>query len=179
MTLYEAAKSVGMPDATPGDVRTSEGKSQFTNEVISRSMSDTEADAMIAARSAERGDHGRHKLSMGKRVAIGLAATGALLTPQVNEAVNKVQDTVVDVAKDFNANLDNDRLFNPQQGNPSNAAEIVQSWDQDPTKTAVTIEAPAEGGPEPGSAEAGQDMSEAGLPQVTPEASTFEREAGS
>ena len=179
MTLYEAAKSVGMPDAIPGDVRTSEGKSQFTNEVINRSMSDTEADAMIAARSAERGDHGRHKLSMGKRVAIGLAATGALLTPQVNEAVHTVQDAVVDAAKDFNSNLDNDRLFNPQQGNPTNATEIVSSWDQDPTKTVVTIETPTKGGPELGSAEAGQDTPEAGLPQITPEASTFEREPGS
>lgn len=179
MTLYEAAKSIGMPDATPGDVRTAEGKEQFTNEIVSSALSDTQVDGMIAARSAERGDHGRHKLSMGKRVAIGLAATGALLTPQVNEAVHTVQDAVVDAAKDFNSNLDNDRLFNPQQGNPANAAEIVSSWDQDPTKTVVTIEAPAKGGPEPGNAEAGQDTPEAGLPQVTPEASTFEREPGS
>lgn len=179
MTLYEAAKSVGMPDTTPGDVRTAEGRAQFTNEIVNSALSDTQVDGMIAARSAERGDHGRHKLSMGRRVAIGLAATGALLTPQVNEAVNTVQDAVVDVAKDFNSNLDNDRLFNPQQGNPANAAEIVQSWEQDPAKTVVTIDAPAKGGPEPGSAEAGQDTPETGLPQLTPDASVIEREPGS
>lgn len=155
MSLNEAAKSVGMPEATPDDVRTPEGRAKFEqslNPVSER-----------AAEASQRAT-GRRPMSLGKRAMIGVAGTVALLSPQGQEAVDTVQDKVVEAAKSFNDNLDNDRLFNPDAGNPENTEEIVESWNQNPSQTVVTVETPA------------AEATQTGPSEISPEAVIVERE---
>lgn len=155
MSLNEAAKSVGMPEATPNDVRTPEGRAKFEQGLDPVSER--------AAESSQRAT-GRRPMSLGKRAMLGVAGTVALLSPQGQEAVDTVQDKVVEAAKSFNDNLDNDRMFNPDAGNPENAEEIVESWNQDPSQTVVTVETPA------------PEATQTGLPaEISPEGQVVER----
>lgn len=158
MSLYEAAKSVGMPEATPNDVRTPEGRAKFEQGLDPVSER--------AAESSQRAT-GRRPMSLGKRAMLGVAGTVALLSPQGQEVANTVQDKVVEAAQSFNDNLDKDRMFNPDAGNPENVEEIVESWNQDPSQSVVTVEAPA-----------APETSQTGMPaEISPEAVIVEREA--
>lgn len=140
MSLEQAAKSVGMPEANPNDVRTPEGRAAFEADLVASADSDLNS---ISDRAATHNQlaSGRRPLNMRARVAAGVALSAAtLVTPQGQELAKTVAEPVVEVAKSFNDNLDNDRVFNPDAGNPSNAAEIVSSWDEDPSKTVVIVD---------------------------------------
>lgn len=166
MSLEQAAKSVGMPEATPNDVRTPEGRAQFE-----QGLDPVSERAELHNQQAT----GRRKMNMRGRVAVGAALSASLLvTPQGREAASTVVEPVVEAAQAFNDNLDKDRVFNPDAGNPENTEEIVESWSQDPSKTVVTVDAQYSGSPEVVS----PDAEQAGLPaEITPNAVTIEREA--
>lgn len=70
----------------------------------------------------------RMRNAIGKTfLAAGLAAGIA-----THDATPKVIDGVVGIVSDTNDRVNNDRIFNPEQGNPDNAHEIVVKWDQSP-----------------------------------------------
>lgn len=92
----------------------------------------------IHGRSEQRNRH-----STGRRVGALLIGTGAVmgLTSEGREATSTLVDagkTVIEAVED---RIENDRMFNPDRGNPANTEEIVGTWDEsNPTQSVVVIE---------------------------------------
>lgn len=110
--VREAAIALGMPDRSEVDRR--DALQGFEDEMTTAGMTDQEVDKVIAQRSSKRGNLDRRRMSLKGRIAVGLAASGVLLSPVGEKVIDSAQAAVVGVVDAANERLDQEPIPDAQ-----------------------------------------------------------------